>query len=231
MRVSRAKRWWLTSLLLLLGLTSALEVDAQDALPATVRVEITTNKRAYAVGEQIRFRVLLVNTSLSATWISKAFWYSGGGISGFQVNVTQLSVQSPSKCTAWAGDRFASSEPRTPEQVLKEDFILLGPSQVVGFEDRYSRCAKYYRGKYRIVAEYSASDLNQERVKSVEMNRALVLNGTYRTVPTDRTASTLKFASVFSSSRSTTQTKSHQSRRLCSPPRPRRGRIRGRRSL
>lgn len=171
--------------LLLLVFTSPLGLYAQDALPATVRIEITTNKRVYAVGEQIRFRVLLVNASSSATWISKAFWYSGGGVAGFQVNVTQLSGKPPSPCSAAFGDRFGPSEQRTPEQILKEDFILLGTGEAVGFEDQYSRCAKYHRGKYGIVAAYSASDLNQERVKSVEMNRALVLNGTYRSAPVD----------------------------------------------
>jgi hypothetical protein len=162
---------------------SAPAINGQDARPATVRVEITTNKKIYVVGEPIRFRALLVNTSSSATWISKAFWYSGGGIAGFQVNISQLSGKKPSACSVWAGDRFGSSDSRTPEQILKDDYILFGPNQIVGFEDRYSRCAKYYPGKYEIVAKYSPSDLNQDRVRDLKTNNALVLSGTCRSDP------------------------------------------------
>lgn len=168
------------SLVLILGAA----VSGQDALPASVRVEITTNKKIYSVGEPIQFRALLVNTSSgSPTWISKGFWYSGGGIAGFQVNVIQLSGKKPSKCSIFAADRFDSPGSRTPKQVLEEDFMLLGPREMIGFEDTWSRCAKNYPGKYEITAEYCTCDLNQDRVKDLEVNRSLVLSGTYRSRP------------------------------------------------
>jgi hypothetical protein len=159
------------------------QIPAQYLEPIAAHVEVTTIKRVYAPGEPIRFRVLIMNKGSSAFWISKAFSRGGGGVAGFDVTITQLSGRKPSKCGDSAGDRFLASEPRTPEQILKEDYFVLRPMEVVGFEGQYSKCDRYYAGKYQITAEYSAQDANQARVKSLRIQEAPVLDGTYRSDP------------------------------------------------
>src|SRR5437879_6590406 len=83
-----------TALVIVVALSCA--ATAQDSFsqkrPATesLRVEIKTNKAAYAVGEAMLFTAILRNDGNASVYISKSFFEAGGGIAGFYVEVKQL---------------------------------------------------------------------------------------------------------------------------------------------
>lgn len=147
-------------------------------------VEITTTKKSYAVGEPIQFRVLLINRGNVPLWVAKSFSALGGGMAGFVINVKQVTGRPPKPACGVAGDRFPGTGSRSPEQILKEDFLYLPPGGMIGYEDQYRGCDVLNPGKYQISADYITADLNQDRVEHLSVDGAGVLKrGTYSSAP------------------------------------------------
>lgn len=128
-------------------------------------VEIRTDKSTYLLNEAIHYRAVLRNSGSTAVYVSKSFFEAGGGISGFYVSVKQLTGKRSGRGCSMFGDRFGPPDPRTPEQILREDYLRLPPGGIVGFESQYRGCAVRYPGIYEINATYSAQDLNIGKVR------------------------------------------------------------------
>lgn len=128
-------------------------------------VEIRTDKSTYLPNEAIHYRAVLRNSGSTAIYVSKSFFEAGGGISGFYVSVKQLTGKPSGMGCSMAGDRFGTPDPRTPEQILREDYLRLPPGAIVGLESQYSGCTVRYPGIYEINATYSAQDLNLGKVR------------------------------------------------------------------
>jgi len=146
-------------------------VNAQDpskkglASNWDLHVEIKTSKTTYLPDESIHYRVILRNDGHAAVYIARSFYSAGGGIAGFYVSVKQLTGKANGIGCVAAGDRFFENDPRTPEQILREDYLLLGPGGIVGFESEYDSCVVKHPGNYQITATYSAQDLNLGKVR------------------------------------------------------------------
>ena len=129
------------------------------------------------------FTAILRNGGNSPVYISKNISEAGGGIAGFYINVKQL-VGKPSgkKCVA-AGDRYPN-ESRTPEQVLREDYLLLPPGGMVGVEAQFfTGCVVRNPGMYEATAEYSAQDMNVNKVKQVAIKPQQIVTGQFYSLP------------------------------------------------
>jgi hypothetical protein len=148
-----------------------------------LRVEITTGKKDYRTGERIRFRAVLVNIGHSDVYISKSFTYAGGGIAGFYVNVKQITGKRSKTGCGGYGDRFPLEDRRSPEQILREDYLLLSPEGLIGFEGDYEGCEAKYPGTYEIQASYSAQDSNLSRVLPLNEKGKVVLTGQVKSQP------------------------------------------------
>lgn len=164
------------ALSLLMGRSSSQQATTNEDLNQ-VRVEITTEKDLYVVGEPIRFNVRLINRGQKVIYIAKPWWYAGGGIAGFLVNVRQLSGRKFGLRCGGAADRGLEKDSRSPEQILREDFVRLGTGEFVGMEDVYDGCAVKYAGTYEIRATYSANGVNTHTVASILDSNSLVLMG------------------------------------------------------
>jgi hypothetical protein len=116
--------------------------NTQASLPKTpdshwhLYVEVTTDKKVYLRGEPVRYRIVLRNGGDSAVYVAKSFSDAGGGIAGFYVDVKQLTGKR-STCGGFAVDRAILPDARTPEQILGEDYLLLKPRELIGFESGY----------------------------------------------------------------------------------------------
>ncbi len=148
-----------------------------------VRVEITADKREYGLGEVVRFRATLINASDSAVYVAKTWWYAGGGNSGFIVEVKQLTGKNSGAGCGMAWDPGPVKDARTPDQVLREDFVRLGRGELIGFEDIYKGCVIKYPGTYQIVAEYWAVDRNIHDAEALSNGKASMLRGRIRSEP------------------------------------------------
>jgi hypothetical protein len=162
---------------------------AQDSLnqgptaTAGLRVEIKTNKAVYHVGEAVLFTAVLRNEGIASAYISKDFSEAGGGIAGFYVEVKQLTGKPSSKKCAAAGDR-SPMESRMPEQVLHEDYLLLPPGAMVGFQAPFfTGCVVRNPGIYRAQVVYSAQDMNVNRVKQVAAKPDEIVTGQFYSAP------------------------------------------------
>ena len=151
--------------------------------PPAVRVEVTTAKKVFPHGEPITFRALLTNVGSSAVYVSKSFGPAGGGYAGFYVIVEQITGRPAKEGCGSAADRGMELDSRGPEQILREEYFPLQPSEFVGYEGRYAGCVAQYPGKYRITVEYSAQDFYQSKVKDLQIGPASVLDGVYRSQP------------------------------------------------
>jgi hypothetical protein len=151
--------------------------------PSGVKVEIELVKRQFSVGERVKFRALLINRGPSAVYVSKRFSRAGGGSAGFYVHVKQRTGKLPSIGCVSATDLGPEREDRSPEQILKEDFLSLPAGGMIGYEAWYDGCRIENPGNYEIKAEYSAQDLNQGKVKSFKIEDASVLAGQYESNP------------------------------------------------
>jgi hypothetical protein len=69
------------------------------------------------------------------------------------------------------GDRAPLEDPRPPAQILREDFVRLGPGEFVGFDDNLIDCLERPLGSYPITAEYFPHDLNIHQVTRLAMPR------------------------------------------------------------
>jgi hypothetical protein len=72
---------------------------------------------------------------------------------------------------------------RTPEQVLREDYLALPPGAIVGFETQYRGCVVQNPGEYQITATYSAQDLNVSKVRSVPGKADQIVTGQFHSEP------------------------------------------------
>jgi hypothetical protein len=181
---------------LLIFLAIKPSASSQAAGSTDVRVEISTDKKTYTRGELVRFRAVLINKGSAPFYISKFFSYSssdmnGANTPGFEIRIRQVSgmgMRLPG-CMS-VGDYLSPSDHRTPEQILKEDFVRLPPGGLVGFEDDLNHfppigCVKPYQsvGKYEVAAVYSTKDRDRERVTSV-LGGERLLDGRYESAPT-----------------------------------------------
>jgi len=82
-----------------------------------------------------------------------------------------------------AGDPLPSRDRRTPEQILREDFVRLGKGELVGFEDVYNNCVVRYPGTYQMIAYYSASNFNTKVVSGLTDAKASVIEGRVQSKP------------------------------------------------
>lgn len=138
-----------------LGIVSATVV-AQEATPAremgdlNLRVEITTDKTDYTTAETISFRALLINGGQKSVYIAKSWGPVGGGIAGFNTQVKQLSGTRPKSGCSVAGDRGFYNESRSPQQILREDFLLLSPGELVGFNGSLPSCSGMPPARFKL---------------------------------------------------------------------------------
>jgi len=158
-------------------LTAAAAAQGAPLAHPQARVVVTTDRRDYGPTDVVRFRVTLINASNSPIYVAKTWWYAGGGISGFNIGVKQLTGRRPKVGCGTAGDRAPIKDSRTPEQILREDFVRLGRGELIGFEDVYRGCAIKYPGTYQLTAEYSANDFNIQTVEAVSDGKTSVLQG------------------------------------------------------
>jgi len=164
--------------LLGIGTTSfSQELRMPDNNGVQLLVDVTTEKNSYQVGEPIRFRAILVNSGHSGIYVAKSFGYAGGGTAGFYLSVKQRTGKTPQEGCAAYGDRFPVEEHRSPEQILHEDYVLLSPGELIGFESTYTGCEAKYPGTYQIQALYSAQDWNLQRVLPLNEKGIIVLKG------------------------------------------------------
>jgi hypothetical protein len=174
----------------LFAVAVVLQSHGQVVESVHVRLEVMTNKKIYSVGEPIRWRAILVNSGESgsaAFYVSKTLGYDGGYIPGFDVSVRQLSGTPPKGpgCGV-ARDGLRRKPGRTPEEILKGDFILLPPGGLVGFETEYAGCDVRGpgRGKYKIVAYYyTADEARQYSSDELNVQGAHILTGRYKSAP------------------------------------------------
>jgi hypothetical protein len=146
-------------------------------------VEIRTDKGTYLPNEAIHYRAVLRNSGSTVIYVSKSFFEAGGGISGFYVSVKQLTGKRSGRGCSMAGDRFGTPDPRTPEQILREDFLRLTPGGIVGFESQYWGCAVRYPGIYEIDVTYSAEDLNIGKVRNLAGKTEEIVTGQIHSEP------------------------------------------------
>jgi hypothetical protein len=154
--------------------------DRAQLQDIALRIEVKTDKRTYVVGETVRFTAILRNSGTTPAYISKSFGEAAGGIAGFYVSIQQLTGKTSGKVCDGYGDRFISKDSRTPEQVLREDYLALPPGGLVGFEAKYEGCAVKNPGRYRISATYSAQDLFVNKAKLAVGERNRVAIGQFR---------------------------------------------------
>ena len=161
------------------------QVSFKQTRPATggLRVEIKTNKTAYAVGEPVVFTAILRNGGNASVYISKDFSQAGGGIAGFYVEVKQRTGKPSGKTCVAAFDR-SPTESRTPEQVLREDYLLLAPGAMVGIEaEFFTGCVIGNPGTYDATAVYSAQDMNVNKVKEMAAKPDEIVTGQFYSTP------------------------------------------------
>jgi hypothetical protein len=164
---------------------ASAQVSVKQTRPATrgLRVELRTNKTGYAVGEPVVFTAILRNNGSASVYISKDFSQAGGGIAGFYVEVKQLTGKSSGKSCVQAFDRYPT-ESRTPEQVLREDYLLLAPGAMVGIEAEFSTgCVIGNPGTYEATVVYSAQDMNVNKVKEVAGKPDEIVTGQFYSAP------------------------------------------------
>ena len=171
----------LTSILLM-GTSSSQQLATTETLKQ-VTVEISTEKDVYVIGEPIRFNVRLINRGPKMVYIAKTWWYAGGGYAGFYVNVRQLSGRQTRLGCAGAADRGLEKDSRSPEQILREDFVRLGTGEFVGMNDIYNDCTVKYAGTYEVRASYAANDFNTHIVTGIVDNNSQVLTGEVDSTP------------------------------------------------
>ena len=148
-----------------------------------LRVEITTNKSIYAVDEPVRVTTVLRNTGNTYLYISKHFLGALGGSAGFSISVKQLTGKPSKVGCAMAGDSFRMPDSRTAEQVLNEEYLLLPPGALVGFETQYYGCVVKYPGTYQVTAVYSGRGLHYDKVRQIADKADQIVSGEFSSEP------------------------------------------------
>lgn len=147
---------------LIFVLVGSIHCMPQDKTPS-MRVEIHTTKKNYTLAEstRIEFTAFLINTGNSSVYVAKDFLEALGGRAGFHIKLEQFSGRRRKfrNCEGFY-DWAPSVDRRSPEQILKEDFVLLRPGGIVGFRSMYRGCAPEHPGTYQVIAEYVTQDWN-----------------------------------------------------------------------
>ena len=167
------------------SIVSAKAQGPQEVIPPPhVWIELTVDKKVYGRRESVRFKAILKNIDPRGFYISKSFYEAGGGIAGFYVYGTQLSGKKGGvNCGTGVGDFIRATESRSPEEILREDFLPLRPGGFVGYEGTYQPCVISNPGEYEIWVEYVTQDWSQGLVRPLVVNRQRVLDGTYKSMP------------------------------------------------
>jgi hypothetical protein len=135
-----------------------------------IKVEVLLTRPKFVLGESVQYKLLLINETSSPIYISKYFGVdkcSGKAKSGFSVEVKQISGKMPTGGCGCGGGIGYSETARSPEDILKEDFILLYPMQFVGVIAQYESCNIEHPGIYEITARYSIDKTKVEMLASL----------------------------------------------------------------
>ena len=166
------------------SLMSAQDPSTKISAPRwNLQVEITMDKNVYVRDEPVRYRVTLLNSGKSAVYVAKSFSNAGGGIAGFYVDVKHLTGKR-SPCGGFAVDRVPLPDARTPEQILGQDFLLLHPGELIGFESGFDCIGgNLPSGTYQMTATYAAQDLNIDKVRLLADKADSIIVGRIRSKP------------------------------------------------
>jgi hypothetical protein len=77
--------------------------------------------------------------------------------------------------------RITLPDSRTPEQILREDYLLLSPGEIIGFESQ-DDCVEN-SGTYRISATYAAQDLNINKFRLLADKAEAIVFGHLQSKP------------------------------------------------
>ena len=172
-------------LVALSGLAKAQDSSYQGQSPDWgLRVEIKTNKTIYDVGEPIYLTVVLRNRGTKAVYVSKSFSDKSedGGGPGFHIYVKPLTGKPPLvRCGSSGAESFGPRPSRTLDQAIREDYLVLSPGAIVGFEKKYATgdskdCVVIYPGRYEVTATYSGQVLNVAKVEDGNLVTGSVLS-------------------------------------------------------
>src|SRR4051812_14906409 len=127
----------------------AQKVELQaDVSKVTVKIELP--KKNFHKGENITFVIHLINDG-PGFYIPK--FYSPYLVSG----VDQLSGRPPQFGCSQGGAVGSSSESRSADQILREDYMWLGTGQTVGLQSQYPKCMNVSllnEGTYQITSSF-----------------------------------------------------------------------------
>jgi len=171
---------------LLASVSSTYAQNLPKEIPSSnwsLHTEIKTNKTTYRPNEPVHYRAILTNSGTSPVYIEKSFFEADGGISGFYVSVEQLAGRPSGRVCVRAGDSIPKDDPRTPEQILREDYLQLPPGAMVGFEAQYDGCVVSSSGTYKITATYLAQGLAESKVKLLADQDAKIVVGRFQSEP------------------------------------------------
>ena len=173
---------WIVTPTFVISLALSLLANAQDSRKGpqiNLRVEVKPSKRVYVAGEPVRFTAILRNSGNNELYISKSFSQASAGTAGFYVSIKQVTGRPSATTCGTTVDVGPSSDSRTPDQILREDYLVLSPGAMVGFESQYDGCNVENPGAYQITATYSAQDLNVGKVKQVAGKADQIVTGQF----------------------------------------------------
>jgi hypothetical protein len=152
---------------------------------AHVRVEVIPARKNFVEGEKPKFYLFLLNEGPSVVSVSKHWSFAGGGMSGFYVSVNQLSGKRPaSGCGLTAADVFRLEDPRSAEQLKKEEYVELSPEMTVGTEYEVTYCdAIPNAGTFEITASFVTGDSYLHKISTLDTPDNHVLQGEFKATP------------------------------------------------
>ena len=153
-----------------LGHDSVRSQAAPDFEPIAIAT-IHVDKDRFKSGEYIKLTILL-EAGPGGVYIPKWWGQSGGGMSGFSVNLTTISGKGAETCGG-AIDAFPKHEPDA-RVVLNQDFIYLPAQHIIGLKTTLT-CPTKRPGKYLINAFYSPYHIDGDEVARLPETHGLVL--------------------------------------------------------
>jgi hypothetical protein len=132
---------------------------------------VHVDKHNFKSGEDIEVTVLLEGGPWGV-YVPKWWGESGGGMSGFSVNLTTLSGTQAEAC-GHAADAFPEHNPDAAA-VLNRDFIYLPAQHIIGLKTAIY-CPTKQPGKYLINAFYSAYHIDAYDVARLPETHGRVL--------------------------------------------------------
>jgi hypothetical protein len=140
---------------------------------------VHVDKHNFKSGERIELTVLLEGGP-GGVYVPKWWGESGGGISGFSVNLTTLSGTRAEVCGS-AADAFPEHDPDATA-VLNRDFIYLPAQHIIGLKTAIG-CPTKQPGKYLINASYSAYHIDADEVARLPETHGRVFKKGVRAKP------------------------------------------------